>query len=51
MIQETGPNHPTSLYIYTDQNSYEPPMVMFILIQAEFPYLHRLKIYRHIENQ
>ena len=24
MIQETGPNHPTSLYIYTDQNSYEP---------------------------
>ncbi|MCO6518984.1 RHS repeat-associated core domain-containing protein, partial [Snodgrassella sp.] len=20
----TGPNHPTSLYIYTDQNSYEP---------------------------
>ncbi|PIT55937.1 hypothetical protein BHC44_01435 [Snodgrassella alvi] len=24
MIQETSPNHPTSLYIYTDQNSYEP---------------------------
>ena len=24
MIQETGSNHPTSLYIYTDQNSYEP---------------------------
>ena len=24
MIQETGPNHPTSLYIYTDQNSYQP---------------------------
>nr|WP_085166099.1 RHS repeat-associated core domain-containing protein [Gilliamella bombi] len=24
MIQETGPNHPTSLYIYTDQNNYEP---------------------------
>ncbi|WP_100090594.1 RHS repeat domain-containing protein [Snodgrassella alvi] len=24
MIQETGPNHPTSLYIYTDQHSYEP---------------------------
>ena len=24
MIQETDPNHPTSLYIYTDQNSYEP---------------------------
>ncbi|WP_202984993.1 RHS repeat domain-containing protein [Gilliamella sp. ESL0250] len=24
MIQETGPNHPTSLYIYTDQNSYDP---------------------------
>ncbi|PIT14842.1 RHS repeat domain-containing protein [Snodgrassella alvi] len=24
MIQETGPNHLTSLYIYTDQNSYEP---------------------------
>ena len=24
MIQETGPNHPISLYIYTDQNSYEP---------------------------
>ncbi|WP_218965127.1 RHS repeat domain-containing protein, partial [Snodgrassella alvi] len=24
MIQETGPNYPTSLYIYTDQNSYEP---------------------------
>ena len=22
--QETGPNHPISLYIYTDQNSYEP---------------------------